>query len=166
LPLEVPEEARQVCEVDLDAVARAVRVANVLELLVAPRPDGRSILAGHFGRHALADLALRLRVHEQDEIGVRMDVDEPGRECQALEIELLGCRRREPRADRRNAVPGHRDVHLDRRGATAVVDRGAAEHPVGALRSREPARLEGPTGDTRHRRSGRERRSPLQELTA
>ena len=49
---------------------------------------GRVAFAEHLRRHALADLALGVAVFEQDVIGVRVHVDEAGRDDQALGVDL------------------------------------------------------------------------------
>ena len=46
--------------------------------------NGEAAIADHLGRHALADLAFRLRVERQGEVGMGVDVDEAGGDGQAV----------------------------------------------------------------------------------
>ena len=57
-------------------------------------------LADDLGRHALVHLALCTAVDDQREVGVRVQIDEPGRHDQAAHVQTL------PRGSRREIAQG------------------------------------------------------------
>ncbi len=92
-------------------------------------------MADHLGRDALADLALGARVERQREVGMGLDVDEAGRDDEALGVDRMrriGARR--IGAERGDAVSGNGDIGAIGFGAAAVDDAAAANENV-ALRS-------------------------------
>ena len=91
---------------------------------------GRAALAEHLGRHALADLALGVAVFEQQVVGVRVHVDEAGRDDQPLGVDLaLGLARRHA-ADGDDPVAADGHVADEPRVAGAVDDAAVADDEV------------------------------------
>jgi hypothetical protein len=82
---------------------------HLLRLQLADPRAGRRAFAQHLGRHPLANLALGQTVLEQDVVGVRVHVDEAGRDDQPGGIDLLGrlARRHAAHGDDLTARHGH-----------------------------------------------------------
>ena len=94
------------------------------------RGRGEAAHARHLGGDALPDLGLRGGIGEQGEVGVGVHVDEPGRDHAPRGIDHPGGFAREVGRDRRDAVPGERDVRPAPRGPGPVEDRAPADQPV------------------------------------
>ena len=92
---------------------------------------GRGVLAEDLGRDALADLALGVAVLEQQSVGMRVHVDEPGRDDQPAasmtrRARALGA----DAADRGDPVAADRHVAVEPGVAGAVDDPAAADQDI------------------------------------
>src|SRR5262249_2945828 len=88
---------------------------------------GRPALAEHLGGDALANLALGVAVLQKEIIGVRVHVDEPGRDHQPPGVDgAAGSNIRHP-ADGDDAVAADADVAVKPRVAGAVHDPAVAD---------------------------------------
>ena len=101
LAAERREVAGEVGPVGADA--GAARVGRRAGRRLARRD--RSAFANHLGRDALPDLAFRVAVHEEREVGVRVRVDEAGRDDHARRRRSSASRRRPPGRRRRSCPP-------------------------------------------------------------
>ena len=144
-----PVEAREilgdapptVVELGLGAVpARQLR-AQQRHRRVVGRRQREPVLAEHLEGHALVHLAGVVGMREQLDVGVRVHVDEAGRENQPVAVE------RPPRSlvddpDARDAVAAHADVRPVPRVSRAVDDVRSAEAQV--EHARHPSRMAQP----------------------
>src|SRR6185369_1365785 len=90
----------------------------------------KSTVAGDLQRDALADLRLRPRVERQREVGVRVDVDEAGRDDLAAGVDHPAGRPRRARLERDEAAPVDADVGVAPGRAGAVDQVAAADQQV------------------------------------
>jgi hypothetical protein len=90
-------------------------------------------LARDLGRDALPDLALGQWTDEQVEVGVRVDVDEPGGDGQIAAVDLDGSRSSDSRSDVGDAVARDQHVGCAGRGSGAVVHNPPTEQRLTIL---------------------------------
>ncbi len=79
-------------------------------------------------------------MREQHGVGVRVDVDETGRDGVAARVDHSGAIRGERASDRHDAVARDADVGLDGRCARAVVNDAAAQEQLRAAARPAPWR--------------------------
>ncbi len=151
LPLEPIEVLGERRPVDAWPVARLGRKS-------VPRRRRRA-LAGDVERDALPDLALRRAVGQQRHLGVRVEVDEAGRDDQARRIDRPSRRLAVERPDRGDAIAANADVRPNGRAAGAVQHLPAANDDVERRRLSRRGRADGGENDrekkqTRAKRCG------------
>jgi hypothetical protein len=119
---------------------------------LAPRPvlaldrAGGGALAQDLGGHALADLALGMAVLQQQQVGVRVHVDEAGGDDQPGGVEGAPGRPRHP-ADGGDAIAAHGNVAAEPRVAAAVDDGSVADEQVVGRFGRRGRRRQGQRQD-------------------
>ena len=96
-------------------------------LLGADRRLGEGAHADDFRRHPLTDLGLRRRAAEVEEVGVRVHVDEAGRDHASGDVEDAVGGAGETRRDGGDALALHGDVGAPGRCPRAVDDAAAAQ---------------------------------------
>src|SRR5262249_40578616 len=82
----------------------------------------RLTLSQDFSRDALANLALRATVFQQEIIGMRVDVDKPGRDNETFGVYLALSLARRNASNRDDAITVNGQVALEPRIAAAVDD--------------------------------------------
>jgi hypothetical protein len=89
-----------------------------------------TVLAEHLERDALVHLRLVTGIREQLEVGVRVHVDKPGADDEAIGVDHARRGLAAQAADRRDPVARDADVRLEPRVAGAVDDAAAADEDV------------------------------------
>jgi len=96
---------------------------------VGHRADRVSVLTHDLQGDPLTDAALRVRIDQQREVGMGMDVDEPRRQGHTRQVDLL----RPGGGDRSHlgdTITRNRNVQLQPGCARTVEHRGSAQHKV------------------------------------
>ena len=101
------------------------------EVISGDRERREAAVSDHLGRDALLRLALTGRVAKEADVGMRVDIDEAGRDrqpCCVHDALRLGVEWH--LSDRGDATVPHSDVTAGRRPATAIEQLGAAKEQV------------------------------------
>jgi hypothetical protein len=134
----------EICEAAAARLPENHRGELVVEALdpIVGREEPQSAVADDLGGDALKDLCAGFRVAGKREVGVGVDVDEPGRDHHSAHVyHLVGCQR--CRADLGDVVALDQYVSDARRGSGSVNDRRAAKEHTHA------ASIEGATAPAR-----------------
>ena len=131
--LEAGEERREVPPAELEAVLSAEKVCPLLEFGGGDGDRGRAALAADQDGHALTGGAVGRRVDEKLGIGVVMDVDEPGRDGPAPDVENGPASAGQDSSDLLDPGTDEADIGFQGRAAEAVVNEPALEDEVEVL---------------------------------
>src|SRR6185312_15702879 len=96
--------------------------------LRAERTHG--VLSQHFQSYPLAQVAQRAPIYEQRFLGMREHIDEAGRYCPAVRLDLLPGTSWRVRSDIGDPIATDRNVADKRRSSAAVIDRAAADDEI------------------------------------
>ena len=128
--------------------------------------DGEAAVTDDLQRHALPDLGLRARVQRQGEVGMRVDVDEAGRDHLAARVDDPARGTPGSGRDRPDAAAAHAHVGLTARRPRAVDHEAAADQQVVHERAGGHGRVRGnhSTATTPASESGRNSGSPVMTI--
>ena len=119
-----------------------------LVVLRRERCERHAVLGDDLGRDALTDTVLVLRIVQQRTVGVRVRIDEAGRDDQAGCVDRVSRLGTREVANRRDLIADDSDVGADARRARPINDFPAAQHQV----KHEPLLLPLPPGESASRR--------------
>ncbi len=123
------QETSEVPKVDVDSVGITVSISCATEPGVRHRTDRASVLAHDLQRDPLTDAALRVRVDQEREVGMGVDIDEPGRQGHSGQVDLLGPGCQDP-SHFGDTITRDRDIDLHPGSARPVEHRRAAQDEV------------------------------------
>ena len=138
-PIQEPSE---VPEVDVDSVCITVSIAYASEPGFGHRTHRVSVLAHDLQRDPLTDAALRVRVDQEREVGMGVDVNEPRSQSHPGQVDLLGPGRRDP-SHFGDTITRDRNVQLHPGRARTVEHRSAAQDQVRLGSGADPRRDSG-----------------------